>query len=90
MFQKHGINNQALEAFENRVRPQMTKVVQANRSGGGPDGVMQMVEDRCGGTFKNIEDVIARSELAAHAEKYKALAGFSIQELNEQPPLLKI
>ena len=90
MFQKHGINNQALEAFENRVRPQMTKVVQANRSGGGPDGVMQMVEDRCGGTFKNIEDVIAHSELAAHAEKYKALAGFSIQELNEQPPLLKI
>ena len=90
MFQKHGIGTKALQAFEDIVRPQMTKVVKANRSGGGPDGVMQMVEDKCGGVFDNIEDVIPHSELAAHAEKYKAMAGFSIQDLNNQPPLLTL
>ena len=90
LFQKHGISPKALEAFEAIVRPQMAKVVAANRSGGGPDGVMQMVEDKCGGQFDNINDVIPRSELAAHAEKYKALSGFSIKELNECPPLLKL
>ena len=90
MFQKYGIGSQALEAYENTVRPKMAKVVKANRSGGGPDGVMQMVEDKCGGTFENIEDVIPHNELFAHAEKYKAMAGFSINELNEQPPLLVV
>lgn len=88
LFLEHGIGATALEAFEAQVRPQMTRVVQANRSGGGPDGVMQMVEDRCGGTFERIDDVIPRAELAAHAEKYKAIAGFSIEELNARAPLI--
>ena len=48
----------------------------------------EMVEDRCGGTFNNIEDVIPRADLAAHAEKYKRLSGFSIEVLNAQPPIL--
>jgi hypothetical protein len=47
-----------------------------------------MVEDRCGGTFTDIEDVIPRADLAAHAEKYKRLSGFSIEVLNAQPAIL--
>ena len=87
-FVKYGITPDALAAFESKVRPQMSQVVKANRSGGGPDGVMQMVEDLCGGHFEQIEDVITRAELAAHAEKYKKLSGFSIAELNAQPAIL--
>ncbi len=87
-FQKYGVGTEALQAYEEVVRPQMAAVVSANRSGGGPDGVMQIVEDRCGGRFDAIEDVIPREELAAHAEKYKAIAGFAIEDLNQRQPLI--
>ena len=46
------------------------------------------IEDRCGGVFDDIETVIPRAELAAHAEHYKQLSGFSIDTLNAQPPIL--
>lgn len=83
----HGRTGEALEAFEAKVRPRTTAVGLANR-GKGPDAVMQMVEDRCGGVFDDIEQVIPRAELAAHAEHYKRLAGFSIEALNAQPPII--
>ncbi len=67
--------------------PDMRRVILANRSTG-PDAVLQMVEDRCGGQFDNIDDVIPSTELAAHAAKYKAIAGFSIDELNALPPAI--
>lgn len=83
----HGVTPAALEAYEAEMRPRAEGILRANR-GAGPDAVMQMVEDRCGGTFNNIEDVIPRADLAAHAEKYKRLSGFSIEVLNAQPPIL--
>jgi 2-polyprenyl-6-methoxyphenol hydroxylase-like FAD-dependent oxidoreductase len=86
-FLKHGLTAAALQAYEQRVRPAMERVILANR-GSGPDAVMQMVEDRCGGRFENLEDVVPRSELAAHAEHYKRLAGFSIDELNDRPAMI--
>ena len=47
------------------------------------------VEDRTGGTrYDDIEAVIPRAELAAHAEHYKQLSGFSVNVLNGQPPIL--
>lgn len=84
---RHGQTAAALEDYERRVRPRTTAVGLANR-GKGPDAVMQMVEDRCGGVFDDIESVIPRAELAAHAEHYKRLAGFSIEGLNAQPPII--
>ncbi|MFC3118656.1 hypothetical protein ACFOHS_12200 [Jhaorihella thermophila] len=32
--------------------------------------------------------MIPREELAAHAAKYKSIAGFSIEELNARPPII--
>ncbi len=84
-FLEHGLVPQALQSYEDDVRPVTTSVGKANRAGGGPDGVLQRVEDLCGGEFDNIDDVIPRAELAAHAEKYKSIAGFSIAELNARP-----
>ncbi|UWR40074.1 flavin-dependent oxidoreductase [Phaeobacter inhibens] len=81
----HGITPHALNAYEAAVRPVTTAVALANRAGGGPDGVLQQVEDLCGGDFSNIGDVIPQADLAAHAAKYKAIAGFSIEELNARP-----
>ena len=83
----HGVTPQALEAYEAEMRPRAEGILRANR-GAGPDAVMQMVEDRCGGVFDKIEDVIPRADLAAHAEKYKRLSGFSIEVLNAQPAIL--
>lgn len=83
----HGITGQALQAFETLVRPAMAKVITANR-GKGPDAIMQIIEDRCGGSFERIEDVISYEALKAHADSYKALAGFDIDALNRRPPLL--
>jgi 5-methylphenazine-1-carboxylate 1-monooxygenase len=84
---EHGLEPAAHLAYEERVRPAMQRVILANR-GAGPDAVMQMVEDRCGGRFERIDDVIPRSELASHAERYKRLAGFSVDELNARPSLI--
>ncbi len=83
----HGVTREALQAYETEMRPRAEGILRANR-GAGPDAVMQMVEDRCGGVFNDIEDVIPRAELAAHAEKYKRLSGFSIEVLNAQPAIL--
>ena len=84
----HGVCEQALLAYEAETRPVTTNVARANRAGGGPDGVLQRVEDLCGGVFDDIDNVIPRTELAAHAEKYKTLAGFSIEALNAKPPII--
>ena len=83
----HGVTPQALETYEAEVRPRTTAVGLANR-GSGPDAVMQMVEDRCGGVFDQIDEVIPRADLAAHAEHYKRLAGFSVDVLNARPPII--
>lgn len=82
-----GVTPDALVAYEERVRPRTTTVTLANR-GSGPDAILQLVEDRCGGSFDDIETVIPRTALAAHADKYKSLAGFGVDALNAQPPLI--
>jgi 5-methylphenazine-1-carboxylate 1-monooxygenase len=83
----HGTTRDALLAYEAEMRPRAEAVIRANR-GSGPDAVMQMVEDKCGGVFDNIEDVIPRKDLAEHAVKYKKLSGFSIETLNAQPSII--
>jgi 5-methylphenazine-1-carboxylate 1-monooxygenase len=83
----HGTTRAALLAYEAEMRPRAEGILRANR-GKGPDAVMQMVEDRCGGVFDDLETVIPRAELAAHAEHYKRLSGFSIEALNALPPII--
>lgn len=84
-FLSHGLTSDALAAFEAEVRPLATGIGKTNRAGKGPDGVLQQVEDLCGGDFASINEVIPQAELAAHAARYKSIAGFSIEELNARP-----
>ena len=86
-FLEHGVGEAALQAFEAELLPATSRMTLTNR-GSGPDAVLDMVDKRCGGWFENIDDVISREELAAHAAKYKALAGFSIEDLNKLPPII--
>lgn len=86
-FLEHGVTCDALNAYEAKMRPAASKVVLMNR-GSGPDSILGTVEDRCGGVFADIEDVIPKAELIAHAAKYKAAAGFGIMETNAAPPTI--
>ncbi len=82
-----GVNGAALEAYEAERRPATSRIVTANR-GNGPDQVMQTVEERCGGEFADIADVLSRDELEQTAAGYKKLAGFDVGTLNSRPPLV--
>lgn len=83
-FLAHGVTAEALQAYESKMLPPTSKVVLMNRTAG-PDSILGTVEDRCGGVFEDIEDVISKAELEAHAAKYKAAAGFGIAETNAAP-----
>tara|TARA_R110002020_G_scaffold198830_5_gene400077 strand:- start:16531 stop:17811 length:1281 start_codon:yes stop_codon:yes gene_type:complete len=81
------ISQTALIAYEDERRPATSKIVLANR-GNGPDQIMQVVEEKCQGLFDTIDEVMSPQELADHAGRYKALAGFDRETLNSRPPLI--
>jgi 2-polyprenyl-6-methoxyphenol hydroxylase-like FAD-dependent oxidoreductase len=83
----HGIGQTALEAYEAERRPATSRIVTANR-GNGPDQVMQVVEERCGGEFGDIEEVLSRTELEETAAGYKKIAGFDVDTLNGRGPIV--
>ena len=51
-------------------------------------GLLNIVDERCGGTFDNIDDVIPPDERAAFMAGYKAAAGLAIETLNTAPPTI--
>ena len=65
----------------------ISQLVLRNR-GAGPFGLLNMVDERCGGTFDNIDDVIPPEERAEFMAGYKAAAGFAIEKLNTAPPTI--
>ncbi len=87
-FLKQGVGPDALQVYEAIRRPPCNAVIRANR-GEGPDAVMQWVEERCGGQFDDIEDVIPCADLAAHADRYKQLSGMTVEAVNGAPPLIQ-
>lgn len=86
-FLDHGLGPAALQAYEDEMLPLTSKVILTNRVAG-PDQILDVVEERCGGRFAQIEEVISRQELAAHAERYKAIAGYAIAATNDAPPTI--
>jgi 2-polyprenyl-6-methoxyphenol hydroxylase-like FAD-dependent oxidoreductase len=76
----------ALARYEAARRPATAEIVAANR-GMGPELPMQLVEERAPGGFDRLEDVIGQDELASIADRYKRVAGFSVEELNARPSL---
>lgn len=76
----------ALETYDEVRRPATAKIVLSNR-GQGPEEAMQLVEDRAPDGFGRLDEVISEDELRVIADKYKAIAGFAITELNSRPSL---
>ena len=86
-FVEGGVGPEALRAFEAALLEPMSALVLRNR-GNGPVGVLGLVDERCGGVFDDIEDVIPRPEIEAFMANYKAAAGFAIDALNAAPPTI--
>ena len=84
---EHGLNPDALAAYEHRLHEDISALVLRNR-GSGPISILGTVDERCGGVFDDIDDVIPRAEIEAFMERYKAAAGFAIEELNAAPPTI--
>src|SRR5689334_12166280 len=84
MMIEHGATPDALAAYDGKLCGPISQVVLRNR-GAGPFGLLNMVDERCGGTFDNIDDVIPPKERADFMAGYKAAAGFAIEALNKAP-----
>jgi len=83
----HGPTADALTAYDRKLCGPVSKLVLRNR-GAGPFGLLDIVNDRCGGRFDDIDAVIPPEERAAFLADYKAAAGFAIEALNTAPPIL--
>ena len=81
---EQGATADALAAFDAKLCGPISQLVLRNR-GAGPFGLLNMVDERCGGTFDNIDDVIPPQERADFMAGYKAAAGFAIETLNKAP-----
>lgn len=80
----HGVTPAALAAYDARLCGPISQLVLRNR-GAGPFGLLALVDERCGGRFENIDEVIPASERADFMAGYKAAAGFAIEQLNKAP-----
>jgi len=86
-FLEHGVGAAALAAFDAELCQPVSEIVLRNR-GAGPFGLLNMVNDRCGGSFDHIDDVIPAAERQDFMAKYKAAAGFARDSLNAAPPTI--
>jgi hypothetical protein len=84
---EHGVTAASLVAFDARLCGPISQLILRNR-GAGPFGLLNLVDERCGGTFDDIDSVIPPEERAAFMAGYKAAAGFAIDQLNKAPPTI--
>jgi 2-polyprenyl-6-methoxyphenol hydroxylase-like FAD-dependent oxidoreductase len=83
----HGVNPAALQAYDDQLCADISALVLRNR-GAGPFGILGLVDERCGGVFDDIDQVIPAAEREAFMARYKAAAGFAIETLNAAPPTI--
>jgi len=87
MLLEHGVTPEALAAYDDKLCGPISQLILRNR-GAGPFGLLNIVDERCGGTFDNIDDVISPAERAEFMAGYKAAAGLAIDSLNRTPPTI--
>jgi 2-polyprenyl-6-methoxyphenol hydroxylase-like FAD-dependent oxidoreductase len=81
---EHGVNRQALQAYDAKLRPEISPLILRNR-GAGPFGLLNLLDDRCGGVFDDIDAVIPKPERDEFMHRYKMAAGFAAVTLNAAP-----
>lgn len=81
---EHGVTPAALSAYDSKFCGPISQLVLRNR-GAGPFGLLNIVDERCAGEFDNIDDVVPPEERNEFVAKYKAAAGFAMEQLNNAP-----
>jgi 2-polyprenyl-6-methoxyphenol hydroxylase-like FAD-dependent oxidoreductase len=84
---EHGVTPDALRAYDERLCAPISALVLRNR-GAGPFGILNIVDERCGGIFDDINDVIPAHELEEFMAGYKSAAGFAVEKLNAAGPTI--
>ena len=84
---EHGVTAAALRAYDAELCGPVSAVVLRNR-GAGPFGLLNLLDERCGGVFDDIDHVIPAAEREAFMSRYKAAAGFAMEKLNAAPPII--
>jgi 2-polyprenyl-6-methoxyphenol hydroxylase-like FAD-dependent oxidoreductase len=84
---QQGVSAGALAAFDAELCGPIGAVAMRNR-GAGPFGLLNMVDERCGGQFDDINAVIPAEERAAFMLAYQKAAGFAKEQLNAAPPTI--
>src|SRR6478736_2683036 len=72
----------ALWLYEQTRLPVTAEIVQSNRRGG-PEGVIDAVEERAPDGFSNIEDVLPYEQRKAIVRGYAGAAGFAQSQVNK-------
>ena len=83
----HGVSAAALRAYDQKLCTDISALVLRNR-GAGPFGLLNLLDERCGGVFDDIDSVIPAAEREAFMARYKAAAGLAIETLNAAPPTI--
>ncbi len=81
----HGLGAEAMSAYNAELCAPISQLVLRNR-GAGPFGMLNLLDERCGGVFDNIDDVIPAHERQDFMSKYKRAAGFAKDSLNSSAP----
>ena len=84
---EHGVTGDALQAYDRKLCADISAVVLRNR-GAGPFGLLNLLDERCGGVFDDIETVIPAKEREEFMSRYRVAAGFEKDRLNAAPPII--
>jgi 2-polyprenyl-6-methoxyphenol hydroxylase-like FAD-dependent oxidoreductase len=84
---EHGVTSKALEAYDRKLCAEISAVVLRNR-GAGPFGLLNLLDERCGGVFDDIESVIPAKEREEFMSRYRIAAGFAKDRLNAAPSII--
>lgn len=82
-----GVTPAALRDYDAKLCKDVSALVLRNR-GAGPFGLLNLLDERCGGVFDDIEKVIPRAERDEFMRGYRTAAGFAMEKLNASPPIL--
>jgi 2-polyprenyl-6-methoxyphenol hydroxylase-like FAD-dependent oxidoreductase len=82
-----GVTAAALRAYDDELCGPVGQLALRNR-GAGPFGLLRMVDERCGGQFDEIDEVIPAEERARFMLAYQQAAGFAKEELNAAPGII--
>lgn len=86
---ERGVTSDALAQFDAEFCGPIGQVAMRNR-GAGPFGLLNMVDERCGGQFDDIDAVIPSEERAAFMLAYQKAAGFAKEQLNVAQPTIPV